>query len=57
VEEIRAEMSKSGEEVDINHALIRGLRRGIAIYTNEVSERSERALRKTSIRRATTKLN
>jgi ATP-dependent RNA helicase DDX60 len=29
-------MKKSGENVDINHALIRGLRRGIAIYTNEV---------------------
>jgi hypothetical protein len=29
-------MRKSGEKVDISHALIRGLRRGIAIYTNEV---------------------
>ena len=29
-------MKKAGEAVDINHALIRGLRRGIAIYTNEV---------------------
>jgi hypothetical protein len=29
-------MKKSGEKVDINHALIRGLRRGVAIYTNEV---------------------
>jgi len=29
-------MKKSGENVDINHALVRGLRRGIAIYTNEV---------------------
>lgn len=36
VEDIIADMKKSGEKVDINHALIRGLRRGIAIYTNEV---------------------
>lgn len=36
VENIIADMKKSGERVDINHALIRGLRRGIAIYTNEV---------------------
>jgi len=36
VEDIMADMKKSGERVDINHALIRGLRRGIAIYTNEV---------------------
>lgn len=36
VEDIIADMKKSGEAVDINHALIRGLRRGIAIYTNEV---------------------
>jgi ATP-dependent RNA helicase DDX60 len=36
VEDIIFEMKKSGEKVDINHALIRGLRRGIAIYTNEV---------------------
>eukprot|EP00533_Pseudo-nitzschia_delicatissima_P009696 CAMPEP_0116102132 /NCGR_PEP_ID=MMETSP0327-20121206/13183_1 /TAXON_ID=44447 /ORGANISM="Pseudo-nitzschia delicatissima, Strain B596" /LENGTH=1259 /DNA_ID=CAMNT_0003594145 /DNA_START=32 /DNA_END=3811 /DNA_ORIENTATION=+ len=36
VENIIADMKKSGEKVDINHALIRGLRRGIAIYTNEV---------------------
>lgn len=36
VEDIIADMKKSGETVDINHALIRGLRRGIAIYTNEV---------------------
>ncbi|KAL3940026.1 MAG: hypothetical protein SGBAC_005355 [Bacillariaceae sp.] len=36
VEGVIADMKKSGEEVDINHALIRGLRRGIAIYTNEV---------------------
>jgi hypothetical protein len=36
VEDIIADMKKSGERVDINHALIRGLRRGIAIYTNEV---------------------
>eukprot|EP00934_Nitzschia_sp_Nitz4_P001583 Nitzschia sp. Nitz4//scaffold58_size112336//65054//68984//NITZ4_004039-RA/size112336-augustus-gene-0.24-mRNA-1//-1//CDS//3329555007//1583//frame0 len=36
VEDIVADMKKSGETVDINHALIRGLRRGIAIYTNEV---------------------
>jgi ATP-dependent RNA helicase DDX60 len=36
VEDIIADMKKSGESVDINHALIRGLRRGIAIYTNEV---------------------
>jgi superfamily II RNA helicase len=36
VEGIIADMKKSGEKVDINHALIRGLRRGIAIYTNEV---------------------
>jgi len=36
--DVIAEMKKSGELVDINHAhaLIRGLRRGIAIYTNEV---------------------
>lgn len=36
VESIISDMMKSGEKVDINHALIRGLRRGIAIYTNEV---------------------
>jgi len=36
VEDIIADMKKSGENVDINHALIRGLRRGMAIYTNEV---------------------
>jgi len=36
VEDIIADMKKSGENVDVNHALIRGLRRGIAIYTNEV---------------------
>lgn len=36
VENIIADMKKSGEKVDIDHALIRGLRRGIAIYTNEV---------------------
>jgi ATP-dependent RNA helicase DDX60 len=36
VENIIIDMKKSGENVDINHALIRGLRRGIAIYTNEV---------------------
>lgn len=36
VEDIIADMKKSGEKVDINHALIRGLRRGLAIYTNEV---------------------
>merc|ERR1719253_2290870 len=36
VEDIIADMKKSGEKVDINHALIRGLRRGMAIYTNEV---------------------
>jgi len=36
VENIINDMKKSGEKVDINHALIRGLRRGIAIYTNEV---------------------
>lgn len=36
VEDIIADMKKAGEAVDINHALIRGLRRGIAIYTNEV---------------------
>jgi ATP-dependent RNA helicase DDX60 len=36
IEDIIADMKKSGESVDINHALIRGLRRGIAIYTNEV---------------------
>jgi hypothetical protein len=36
VEGIISDMKKSGEKVDINHALIRGLRRGIAIYTNEV---------------------
>jgi len=36
VEDIISDMKKSGEKVDINHALIRGLRRGMAIYTNEV---------------------
>jgi hypothetical protein len=36
VEDIISDMKKAGENVDINHALIRGLRRGIAIYTNEV---------------------
>jgi ATP-dependent RNA helicase DDX60 len=36
VEDIIADMKKSGESVGVNHALIRGLRRGIAIYTNEV---------------------
>jgi len=36
IENIISDMKKSGEKVDINHALIRGLRRGIAIYTNEV---------------------
>merc|ERR1712194_700074 len=36
VEDIIADMKKAGEKVDINHALIRGLRRGFAIYTNEV---------------------
>jgi hypothetical protein len=36
VEDIIADMKKAGEKVDINHALIRGLRRGIAIYTSEV---------------------
>jgi len=36
IEDVRNAMKKAGEEVDINHALIRGLRRGIAIYTNEV---------------------
>jgi len=36
VEDIIADMKKSGEKADVNHALIRGLRRGIAIYTNEV---------------------
>jgi len=36
VEDIIADMKKSGEKVDVNHALIRGLRRGLAIYTNEV---------------------
>jgi superfamily II DNA or RNA helicase len=36
VEDIISDMKKSGEAVDVNHALIRGLRRGIAIYTNEV---------------------
>lgn len=36
VESIISDMKKSGEKVDINHALIRGLRRGVAIYTNEV---------------------
>jgi len=33
---IREAMEKAGEKLDENHALIRGLRRGIAIYTNEV---------------------
>ena len=36
VEDIISDMKKSGERVDVGHALIRGLRRGIAIYTNEV---------------------
>ncbi|GKY96111.1 hypothetical protein MPSEU_000571500 [Mayamaea pseudoterrestris] len=36
VEDIISDMKKSGENVSIGHALIRGLRRGIAIYTNEV---------------------
>jgi len=36
VEDVISDMKKAGEKVDINHALIRGLRRGIAIYTNEV---------------------
>jgi ATP-dependent RNA helicase DDX60 len=36
VDDIISDMKKSGETVDINHALIRGLRRGLAIYTNEV---------------------
>ena len=36
VEDIISDMKKAGEKVDINHALVRGLRRGIAIYTNEV---------------------
>lgn len=36
VEDVIADMKKSGEHVDIDHALIRGLRRGIAIFTNEV---------------------
>ncbi|KAL3907232.1 MAG: hypothetical protein SGILL_008955, partial [Bacillariaceae sp.] len=36
VENIISDMKKSGENVDIDHALIRGLRRGVAIYTNEV---------------------
>jgi hypothetical protein len=36
VEDVITDMKKSGMNVDINHALIRGLRRGIAIYTNEV---------------------
>ncbi|GAX18915.1 hypothetical protein FisN_8Hh133 [Fistulifera solaris] len=36
IEGIIADMKKAGENVDVNHALIRGLRRGIAIYTNEI---------------------
>jgi len=36
VEDVMADMAKAGEKVDIDHALIRGLRRGVAIYTNEV---------------------
>ena len=36
VESIISDMKKSGEKVDIGHALIRGLRRGVAIYTKEV---------------------
>jgi ATP-dependent RNA helicase DDX60 len=36
VEEIISDMKKSGEKVDIDHALIRSFRRGIAIYTKEV---------------------
>ena len=36
MEVIIAELKKAGEKVNINHALIRGLRRGIANYTNEM---------------------
>ena len=36
IEDLRGVMEKAGEKLDINHALMRGLRRGIAIYTNEV---------------------
>mmetsp|Transcript_26147 Transcript_26147/g.39559 ORF Transcript_26147/g.39559 Transcript_26147/m.39559 type:complete len:678 (-) Transcript_26147:143-2176(-) len=36
IQDIISDMKKSGEKVDVDHALIRGLRRGIAIYTNEV---------------------
>mmetsp|Transcript_3905 Transcript_3905/g.4517 ORF Transcript_3905/g.4517 Transcript_3905/m.4517 type:complete len:1255 (+) Transcript_3905:202-3966(+) len=36
VSDIISDMRKSGEKVDVDHALMRGLRRGIAIYTNEV---------------------
>ncbi|GMI25906.1 hypothetical protein TeGR_g10093 [Tetraparma gracilis] len=35
VEDLRDVLQKAGEELPPNHALIRGLRRGIAIYTNE----------------------
>ncbi|GMH65194.1 hypothetical protein TL16_g04139 [Triparma laevis f. inornata] len=36
IDDVRDAMKKAGEAIDVNHALIRGLRRGIAIYTNEV---------------------
>jgi len=36
MKDIIADMKKSGEEVELLHALIRGLRLGFAIYTNEV---------------------
>jgi len=36
IEDFCSTLEKAGEKLDINHALIRGLRRGIAIYTNEV---------------------
>ncbi|GMI14247.1 hypothetical protein TrVE_jg1141 [Triparma verrucosa] len=36
IDDVREAMKKAGEALDVNHALIRGLRRGIAIYTNEV---------------------
>ena len=35
MEDLRDVLQKAGEELPPNHALIRGLRRGIAIYTNE----------------------
>jgi ATP-dependent RNA helicase DDX60 len=36
VEDVRNAMAKAGEPIEMHHALIRGLRRGLAIYTDEV---------------------